>query len=74
TLDLAMIRPFRKSSWQPRTRTDCPIRERQSGVMFIAMEHVVRGVVLCPIFEKPRYMSNVIDCVDEDMFLRINGI
>ncbi|KAJ7430606.1 hypothetical protein B0H11DRAFT_1942758 [Mycena galericulata] len=27
TLDLALIRPYRESTWVPRTRTDCPIRE-----------------------------------------------
>ncbi|KAK7016055.1 hypothetical protein R3P38DRAFT_3321527 [Favolaschia claudopus] len=73
-LDLAMVRPFRRSSWHPRTRTDCPIRERKSGVMFIALEHVVRGVLLCPIFGASREAFYVIDTVDGDMFLRINGI
>ncbi|KAJ7689710.1 hypothetical protein B0H17DRAFT_1202163 [Mycena rosella] len=27
-LDLATIRPFRKTSWQPKTQTDCPIQEQ----------------------------------------------
>ncbi|KAK6972070.1 hypothetical protein R3P38DRAFT_3336150 [Favolaschia claudopus] len=73
-LDLAMVRPFRRSSWHPKTRTDCPIRERKSGVMFIALEHVVRGVLLCPIFGASREAFYVIDTIDGDMFLRINGI
>ncbi|KAJ7619024.1 hypothetical protein B0H17DRAFT_1219832 [Mycena rosella] len=29
-LDLATIRPFRKTSWQPKTQTDCPIQEQVS--------------------------------------------
>ncbi|KAK7059317.1 hypothetical protein R3P38DRAFT_2495841, partial [Favolaschia claudopus] len=74
TLDLAMIRPFRSSTWHPKTRTDCPIRERKSGVMFIALEHVVRGALLCPIFGASREAFYVIDCIDEDMFLRLHGI
>ncbi|KAJ7494983.1 hypothetical protein FB451DRAFT_1019574, partial [Mycena latifolia] len=52
TLDLAMVRPFSKTSWQPNTRTDCPIREKMPATTssFIALEHVVRGALLCPIF------------------------
>ncbi|KAJ7808967.1 hypothetical protein B0H14DRAFT_2380110 [Mycena olivaceomarginata] len=73
-VDLAMIRPFRNSSWQPRTRTDCPVRERKSSAMFVALEHAVRGALLCPIFGASREAFDVIDCIDEDMFLRINGI
>ncbi|KAJ7269664.1 hypothetical protein C8J57DRAFT_318118 [Mycena rebaudengoi] len=51
-LDLAMIHPFRKTSWQPKTPTDCPIREQSSvqSSIFIALEHIVRGALLCPIF------------------------
>ncbi|KAJ6563090.1 hypothetical protein DFH09DRAFT_920365, partial [Mycena vulgaris] len=50
SLDLALIRPYRTSSWRPKTRTDCPIRERTSRPIFIAVEHVTRGVLLSPIF------------------------
>jgi hypothetical protein len=75
-LDLAMIRPFRKSSWNPKTRTDCPIREQTSASSskFIALTHVVRGVLLCPIFGGRAGMFYVVDCIDEDMYLRINNI
>ncbi|KAJ6528399.1 hypothetical protein B0H10DRAFT_2205555 [Mycena sp. CBHHK59/15] len=48
TLDLALIQPYRKSSWAPRTRTDCPIREWSPGSLFITMEHITRGALLCP--------------------------
>ncbi|KAJ7888367.1 hypothetical protein B0H14DRAFT_3081961 [Mycena olivaceomarginata] len=57
-VDLAMIRP---------TRTDCPVRERKSSTMFVALEHVVRGALLCPIFGASREAFY-------DMFLRINGV
>lgn len=73
-LDLAMIRPYRNSSWHPKTHTDCPIREQNAGGVFIALEHLVRGVLLCPIFGASRKAFYVVDCIDEDMFLRINGI
>ncbi|KAJ6528861.1 hypothetical protein B0H19DRAFT_1083203 [Mycena capillaripes] len=44
-LDLAMIRPFRKTSWHPKTPTHCPIREEVSAQssIFIVLEHVLRG-------------------------------
>ncbi|KAJ6548364.1 hypothetical protein B0H19DRAFT_1265201 [Mycena capillaripes] len=74
TLDLALIHPYRKSSWAPRTRTDCPIREWNPGSVFITMEHITRGALLCPIFGAPREVFYVMDCVDEDMFLRVNDI
>ncbi|KAJ7142518.1 hypothetical protein C8R44DRAFT_603110 [Mycena epipterygia] len=74
TLDLAMIHRYRKSTWSAKTRTDCPMREWSNGSTFIALEHVTRGALLCPIFGAPREVFYVIDCVDEDMFLRINNI
>ncbi|KAJ7141078.1 hypothetical protein C8R44DRAFT_866737 [Mycena epipterygia] len=75
-LNLAMIRPFRKTSWHPKTHTDCPIREQvpaQSSI-FIVLEHIVRGVLLCPIFGGRQDMHYVIDCIDEDMYLRLHNI
>ncbi|KAJ7637326.1 hypothetical protein DFH06DRAFT_1478800 [Mycena polygramma] len=75
-LDLAMIRPFRKTSWQPKTPTDCPVREPLSpqSSLFIALEHVQRGALLCPIFGGKQGMHYIIDCVDDDMYLRVNNI
>ncbi|KAJ6482316.1 hypothetical protein C8R47DRAFT_1073607 [Mycena vitilis] len=75
TLDLAMIKPYRNSSWTLRTRTDCPIHEWSPGnPIFVALEHVTPGVLLCPIFGVSRKVFYVVDCVDEDMFLRVNNI
>ncbi|KAJ7270543.1 hypothetical protein C8J57DRAFT_1065718 [Mycena rebaudengoi] len=74
TLDLAMVQPYRKSTWAAKTRTDCPMRGWTSSCIFIALQHVTRGALLCPIFGAPREIFYVIDCVDEDMFLRVNNI
>ncbi|KAF8147227.1 hypothetical protein K438DRAFT_1626454 [Mycena galopus ATCC 62051] len=76
TLDLAMIRPFRKTAWRPNTRTDCPLRERLplKKCHFIALEHIVRGALLSPIFGGKDGMHYIIDCIDEDMYLRVNDI
>ncbi|KAJ6555852.1 hypothetical protein B0H19DRAFT_947189, partial [Mycena capillaripes] len=70
-LDLAMI----LSSWKPKTRTDCPIRAQASAASskFIALTYVIRGVFLCPIFAGRAGMFYVVDCIDEDMYLRINN-
>ncbi|KAJ7794116.1 hypothetical protein B0H14DRAFT_2392800 [Mycena olivaceomarginata] len=74
TLDLALIRPYRSSTWAPRTRTDCPVREWGTGSAFIALEHVTRGTLLSPIFRASRKVFYVVDCIDEDTFLRVNEI
>ncbi|KAF8193601.1 hypothetical protein K438DRAFT_1588988, partial [Mycena galopus ATCC 62051] len=75
-LDLAMVRPFRKTSWQPNTRTDCPIREKMpvTTSSFVVLEHVVRGALICAIFGRKEGMHYVVDCIDEDMYLRVNNI
>ncbi|KAJ7982921.1 hypothetical protein DFH06DRAFT_712593 [Mycena polygramma] len=75
-LDLAMIRPFRKTSWQPKTATDCPVREQLSpqSSFFISLEHVQRGALLCPFFGGKPGMHYIIDCADDDMYLRVNNV
>ncbi|KAJ7306232.1 hypothetical protein DFH08DRAFT_720893 [Mycena albidolilacea] len=75
-LDLAMIQPFRRTTWQPNTRTDCPIRERLplNRCQFIALEHIVRGALLSPIFGGKDGMHYIMDCIDEDMYLRVNNL
>jgi hypothetical protein len=44
------------------------------GSTFMALEHVTQGALLCPIFGAPHKIFYVVDCVDADMFLRINDI
>ncbi|KAJ7017365.1 hypothetical protein C8F04DRAFT_1200671 [Mycena alexandri] len=66
-LDLAMVRPF-------STTTEdfhCPIREKLSlrSCHFIALEHVVRGAFLYPIFGGKDGMHYIVDCVDEDILV-----
>ncbi|KAJ6545702.1 hypothetical protein B0H19DRAFT_955652, partial [Mycena capillaripes] len=74
TPDMALIHPYRKSSWAPWPRTDCPIPEWSPGSLFITMEQITRGALLCPIFGTPREVFYVMDCDDEDMFLCVNDI
>ena len=51
-LDLAMVRPFQRTEWQPNTRTDCPIRQQLPlmSCKFIALEHVIRDALFSPMF------------------------
>ncbi|KAJ6625202.1 hypothetical protein B0H10DRAFT_2161973 [Mycena sp. CBHHK59/15] len=74
TVDLVMIRLYRSTSWTPWTRTDCPMRKWGAGAVFVALEHVTRRALLCPIFGAPCKVFYIVDCIDEDMFLRVNGI
>ncbi|KAJ7827312.1 SIT4 phosphatase-associated protein family [Mycena leptocephala] len=39
--------------------------------MFIALKHVTRGGLLCPIFGASRKVFYLVDCFDEDEFLHI---
>nr|GAT48235.1 predicted protein [Mycena chlorophos] len=73
-VDLAMILPYQATSWQPRTRTDCPVRVKNKQPIFVALEHVTRGALLSPIFGASREAFYVIDCIDGDMYLRLNAI
>ncbi|KAJ7017193.1 hypothetical protein C8F04DRAFT_979784, partial [Mycena alexandri] len=76
TLDLAMVQPYGRSLWQPNTRTDRPIRSKLplKSCHFISLEHIVRGVLLAPIFGGKDGMYYVVDCVDEGMYLRIIAV
>jgi hypothetical protein len=76
TLDLAVVQPYARTAWQPNTRTDCPVRLKLplKNCHFIALEHVVRGALLAPIFGGKEGMYYVVDCIDEDMYLRVNDI
>ncbi|KAK6974605.1 hypothetical protein R3P38DRAFT_3132210 [Favolaschia claudopus] len=58
TLDLAMVRTYRNSS----------------SPTFISLEHVERGALLCPVFGASKEVFYIIDCIDEDMYLRVNRI
>ncbi|KAJ7467649.1 hypothetical protein FB451DRAFT_1040236, partial [Mycena latifolia] len=75
-LDLAMVQPFGRTEWQPNTPTDCPIRQKLSlkSCHFIALEHIIRGVLLSQIFGAKDSMHYIVDCIDEDMYLRVNNI
>ncbi|KAJ7083206.1 hypothetical protein C8R44DRAFT_753511 [Mycena epipterygia] len=51
-LDLAMVHPFNKTAWQPKTPTDCPILQR---------------ALLCPIMGAQLDMHYIVDCINGDI-------
>ncbi|KAJ7907854.1 hypothetical protein B0H13DRAFT_1879194 [Mycena leptocephala] len=55
--------------------SDTPIREWSPGSLFISMEHIIRGTLpLGPISGAPVEVFYVMDCADEDMFLRVTAV
>lgn len=52
----------------------CKVFEEPGGCEFILMDYVVRGALLSPVFDaKGKGVHYVMDSVDSDMFLRVNG-
>lgn len=74
-VDLALVHAFSESSWRPCTKWDnCQIREEAKESSFVLMDYVVRGALLCPVFQSNNSrLHYVIDTVDGDMLLRTNG-
>ncbi|KAJ7354437.1 hypothetical protein DFH08DRAFT_691944, partial [Mycena albidolilacea] len=75
-IDLVLVQPFGMTAWQPNTRTDCLIWNKLplKNCHFIALEHIVLGILLCPIFGGQDSMHYIVDCIDEDMYLRVDNI
>ncbi|KAK7005442.1 hypothetical protein R3P38DRAFT_2556859, partial [Favolaschia claudopus] len=49
-LDVALVRMFSQSRWNPRTRwAGCQIRDEDQEFSFLSMEHVVRGALMAPV-------------------------
>jgi hypothetical protein len=78
-IDVALIHTFTTGSkWKPNTIWDnsqiC-LESRESS--FVLMEYVVRGALLCPIFnhsESDPRLHYIIDTVDGDMYIRVNSL
>ncbi|KAJ7640145.1 hypothetical protein B0H17DRAFT_960615, partial [Mycena rosella] len=76
SLNLALVQAFDRTAWRPNTRTDCPIRPKLplQSFHFIALEHIVCDALVCQIFGGKHGMYYIIDCIDEDMYLRFHNI
>ena len=40
---------------------------------FILMDYIVRGALMCPVFESDIGLHYFVDTIDADMFSRVNG-
>lgn len=74
--DIAVVTIFHDSQWQPHTKwEDCEVFDEQSKLSFIPLSEVFRGAMMCPAYGSNRPQTYyLIDDVDGDMFLRLNGL
>lgn len=73
-IDMALVHPFAQDSWKPRTMWDnCQIRAEAKNTSFMLMDYVIRGALLCPIFDSNSNLHYIVDTVDGDMLLRVNN-
>ncbi|KAL1754470.1 hypothetical protein FB107DRAFT_275798 [Schizophyllum commune] len=71
-VELAMVHPFTRSTWKPRTQWDgARIYSESRNIEFVLMDYVVRGALLAPAFGQSRKeLHYLVDALDSDMFLR----
>lgn len=73
-VDMALVHAFTRNNWKPNTMSDnCQICAEARESSFILMDYVVRGALLCPIFNSDANLHYIIDTVDGDMLLRVNS-
>ena len=74
-IDVALVHTFTESKWKPETMWDnCQIRLEAESSSFVLMDYVIRGALLCPVFEADTKLHYIVDTVDGDMLLRVNGL
>ena len=75
-VDIALVHAFTRNNWKPYTMWDnCQICAEAQESSFILMDYVVRGALLCPVFNSASdsRLYYIIDTVDGDMLLRVNS-
>ena len=74
-VDIALVRAFTRNSWKPYTMwKDCQVLAEARSSSFVLLDYVVRGALLCPVFNSDTRLHYVVDTVDGDMFLRVNNL
>jgi hypothetical protein len=74
-VDIALVHPFTRNSWKPYTMwKNCQILAEARDSSFVLLDYVVRGALLCPVFDSDARLHYLIDTVDGDMFLRVNNV
>lgn len=73
-VDVALVHAFTQNKWKPHTLwNNCQIYAEAKESSFILMDYLIRGALLCPVFESDLRLHYLVDTIDGDMFLRING-
>jgi hypothetical protein len=73
-VDMALIHTFKQTKWRPNTMWDkCQVYAEAKESSFVLMDYVVRGALLCPVFDSDSRAHYIVDTVDGDMFLRVNS-
>lgn len=73
-MDIALVHAFANDKWKPNTLWDnCQIRAESKESSFVSMDYIVRGAVVCPVFDSETRLHYIVDTIDGDMFLRINS-
>ena len=71
-IDMALVHTFK---WKPDTMwNNCQIYTEAKDSSFVLMDYVVRGALLCPVFNSDARQHYLMDIVDGDMFLRVNNL
>ncbi len=74
-VDIALIHNFSAGKWRPKTIwKGCKVVEEDKLSSFMLMQYVIRGALVCPVSDQKGELRNyIIDSIDSDMFLRVNG-
>jgi hypothetical protein len=74
-VDLAMVHIFTQDSWKPRTMwQNCLVYAESKDPSFVLMDYVIRGALMCPVFDSDARLHYIMDTIDGDMFLRVNTL
>jgi hypothetical protein len=73
-VDMALVHAFTRDNWKPYTMWDnCQIRAEANGSSFVLMDYVVRGALMCPVFDSNARLHYVMDTTNGDLLLRVNN-
>ena len=74
-IDVALVHAFTWNSWKPYTMwKNCQISEEARDSSFVLLDYVIRGALLCPVFDFDARLHYIVDTVDGNMFLRVNNL
>jgi hypothetical protein len=75
TFDVVLVRHHVNHAWRPKTKfRSCRVVKAVGEVACIVPTDLVRGALLCPAFGGPDLVYYIMDTIDSDMYLRLNGL